>query len=129
MPRKQVFITNKGAEVVKQVESPALSGLIYPGLQALDEEYLDVDAQFGGIDQRKIFVFAEKYLPILGYKKRAHLMNPMVGGLSGAKMSSSDPDSKIDLLDDHPSIEKKLKKAFCEEGNITDNPILSFVKV
>jgi len=29
-------------------------------VQALDEEYLKVDAQFGGVDQRKIFVFAEK---------------------------------------------------------------------
>lgn len=28
--------------------------------QALDEEYLKVDAQFGGIDQRKIFTLAEK---------------------------------------------------------------------
>lgn len=48
-----------------------------PGLQALDEEYLHVDAQFGGVDQRKIFTFAEKYLPQLGYAKRIHLMNPM----------------------------------------------------
>jgi len=40
-----------GAEVVKQVESPLLSGLLYPGLQALDEEYLGVDFQFGGVDQ------------------------------------------------------------------------------
>jgi tyrosyl-tRNA synthetase len=40
-----------GAEVVKQVESPLLSGLLYPGLQALDEEYLQVDFQFGGVDQ------------------------------------------------------------------------------
>ena len=40
-----------GAEVVKQVESPLLSGLLYPGLQALDEQYLGVDFQFGGIDQ------------------------------------------------------------------------------
>lgn len=76
-----------GAEVVKQVEHPLLSGLLYPGLQvarqplllfdflipsvttdpgvdlhlqALDEEYLKVDAQFGGVDQRKIFTLAEK---------------------------------------------------------------------
>ena len=28
--------------------------------QALDEEYLKVDAQFGGVDQRKIFTYAEK---------------------------------------------------------------------
>lgn len=66
-----------GAEVVKQVEYPLLSGLLYPGLQALDEEYLKVDAQFGGVDQRKIFTFAEKYLPQLGYEKRIHFMNPM----------------------------------------------------
>ena len=52
-------------------------GMIYPGLQALDEEYLKVDAQFGGVDQRKIFTFAEKYLPKLEYKQRSHLMNPM----------------------------------------------------
>jgi tyrosyl-tRNA synthetase len=117
-----------GAEVVKQVESALLSGLLYPGLQALDEEYLGVDAQFGGVDQRKIFVFAEKYLPHLGYKKRAHLMNPMVPGLAGSKMSSSDPDSKIDLLDDANVVSRKLKKAFCEEGNINDNGVLSFVK-
>ena len=29
-------------------------------LQALDEEYLKVDAQFGGVDQRKIFTFSKK---------------------------------------------------------------------
>ncbi len=40
-----------GAEVVKQVESPLLSGLLYPGMQALDEQYLGCDFQFGGVDQ------------------------------------------------------------------------------
>jgi len=117
-----------GAEVVKQVSHPLLSGLLYPGLQALDEEYLKVDAQFGGVDQRKIFTYAEKYLPSLGYAKRAHFMNPMVPGLTGAKMSSSEADSKIDLLDTAANIKKKLKKAFCEPGNIADNGLLSFCK-
>ncbi|KAK6622937.1 Tyrosine--tRNA ligase, cytoplasmic [Polyplax serrata] len=117
-----------GAEVVKQVEHPLLSGLLYPGLQALDEEYLKIDAQFGGVDQRKIFTLAEKYLPQLGYAKRVHLMNCMVPGLTGAKMSSSEEDSKIDLLDSPESVKKKLKKAFCEPGNIEDNGVLAFVK-
>uniref|UniRef100_A0A672YPF8 Tyrosine--tRNA ligase n=1 Tax=Sphaeramia orbicularis TaxID=375764 RepID=A0A672YPF8_9TELE len=117
-----------GAEVVKQVEHPLLSGLLYPGLQALDEEYLKVDAQFGGVDQRKIFTLAEKYLPSLGYAKRSHLMNPMVPGLTGAKMSSSEEESKIDLLDSKEDVKKKLKKAFCEPGNIQNNGVLSFVK-
>lgn len=117
-----------GAEVVKQVDHPLLSGLLYPGLQALDEEYLKVDAQFGGVDQRKIFTMAEKYLPQLGYAKRVHLMNPMVPGLTGGKMSASEEDSKIDLLDNPANVKKKLKKAFCEPGNITENGILSFIK-
>ncbi|XP_023026097.2 tyrosyl-tRNA synthetase [Leptinotarsa decemlineata] len=117
-----------GAEVVKQVDNALLSGLLYPGLQALDEEYLNADAQFGGVDQRKIFTFAEKYLPQLGYEKRAHLMNPMVPGLTGSKMSSSEEDSKIDLLDSPSEVKKKLKKAFCEPGNIENNGILSFAK-
>ncbi|KRY33261.1 Tyrosine--tRNA ligase, cytoplasmic [Trichinella spiralis] len=117
-----------GAEVVKQVEYPLLSGLLYPCLQALDEEYLKVDAQFGGVDQRKIFTFSEKYLPSLGYAKRIHLMNPMVPGLTCDKMSASIEDSKIDLLDDPETVNKKLKKAFCEPGNLEKNAVLDFCK-
>lgn len=132
-----------GAEVVKQVDSPLLSGLLYPGMQALDEQYLGCDFQFGGVDQvfsyrcdphillsryqRKIFIFAEEFLPRLGYAKRAHLMNAMVPGLGGGKMSSSDPNSKIDFLDPPEVVRKKIKSAFCEEGN-PDNGVLAFVK-
>jgi len=36
-----------GSEVVKQEKDAKLSGLIYPLMQALDEEHLGVDAQFG----------------------------------------------------------------------------------
>uniref|UniRef100_H2YLL5 Tyrosine--tRNA ligase n=1 Tax=Ciona savignyi TaxID=51511 RepID=H2YLL5_CIOSA len=114
-----------GAEVVKQVDHPLLSGLLYPGLQALDEEYLKVDAQFGGVDQRKIFTFAEKAFS--GYEKRIDLM-PMVPGLTGNKMSSSVEESKIDLLDDAAAVKRKLKKVFCEPGNVS-NGILSFIKL
>ncbi|XP_012219706.1 tyrosine--tRNA ligase, cytoplasmic [Linepithema humile] len=117
-----------GAEVVKQISNPLLSGLLYPGLQALDEQHLKIDAQFGGVDQRKIFTFAEKYLPMMGYEKHIHLMNPMIPGLAGAKMSSSEDDSKIDLLDNPAAVKKKLKKAFCEPGNIADNGVLAFSK-
>jgi len=116
-----------GAEVVKQVDSPLLSGLLYPGMQALDEQYLGCDFQFGGIDQRKIFIFAEDFLPRLGYAKRAHLMNAMVPGLGGGKMSASDPNSKIDFLDPPEVVRKKIRSAFCEEGN-PDNGVLGFVK-
>jgi tyrosyl-tRNA synthetase len=71
---------------------------------------------------------AQECLPKLGYAKRAHMMNPMVPGLAGGKMSSSDPNSKIDFLDSAADVKKKIKAAFCEEKNITDNGILSFHK-
>ena len=99
---------NAGAEVVKQSDNPMMTGLLYPVLQALDEEYLGVDAQFGGVDQRKIFMFARENLPKLKYRKRIHLMNPIVPGLSQIslkvckdipKMCASDSNSKINILD------------------------------
>lgn len=118
-----------GADVVKQVDNPLLSGLIYPLMQALDEEHLGVDAQFGGVDQRKIFVLAEENLGKLGYKKRAHLMNPMVPGLGqGGKMSASDPNSKIDILEEPKQVKKKINSAFCAPGVVEDNGLLSFIK-
>ncbi|ANB11647.1 tyrosine--tRNA ligase TYS1 [Sugiyamaella lignohabitans] len=118
-----------GADVVKQVSNPLLSGLIYPLMQALDEEHLGVDAQFGGVDQRKIFVLAEENLPSIGYKKRAHLMNPMVPGLAqGGKMSASDPNSKIDLIEDPATVKKKISKAFASPGVVEGNGLISFVE-
>ena len=86
------------SEVVRQSGSPKLGGNLYPILQALDEQYLDVDMQLGGVDQRKILMFAREYLPKLGYKERIEFMTPMLPGLSGGKMSSSVEGSKIDFL-------------------------------
>ncbi|KAG5661356.1 hypothetical protein KAF25_005478 [Fusarium avenaceum] len=118
-----------GAQVIKQSEDPFLGGLIYPIMQALDEQYLDVDAQLGGIDQRKIFTFALENLPKLGYKKRAHLMNAMVPGLGEAqKMSSSEPSSKIGLLDTPEEVGKKIKKAMCVPKKVEGNGVTAFIE-
>lgn len=117
-----------GSEVVKQVENATMSGLIYPLMQSLDEQYLEVDAQFGGVDQRKIFALATEVLPKIGYKERAHLMNPMVPGLAGGKMSASDPDSKIDILDTPELVKKKVKKAYAAAQQLEGNGVISFVE-
>ncbi|SPJ79392.1 related to tyrosine-tRNA ligase [Fusarium torulosum] len=99
------------------------------GAQALDEQYLNVDAQLGGIDQRKIFTFALENLPKLGYKKRAHLMNAMVPGLEEAqKLSSSEPSSKIGLLDTPEEVSKKLKKAMCVPKKVEGNGVIAFIE-
>jgi len=118
-----------GADVVKQVDNPKMSGLLYPILQALDEEYLSVDAQFGGVDQRKIFMFAREFLPKIGYEKRIHLMNTLIPGLGeSGKMSSSEPNSKIDFEDTDKEIRKKINKAYSVEGQVEGNGLLALAK-
>jgi len=80
------------------------------------------------VDQRKIFTLAAENLPKVGFKERAHLMNPMVPGLAGGKMSASDPNSKIDLLDKPEVVKSKLKKAVCAPNEAEGNGVLSFVE-
>ena len=43
-------------------------------------------------------------------------------------MSSSDPNSKIDFLDAPEVVRRKIKGAFCEEGNVEENGVLAFVE-
>jgi tyrosyl-tRNA synthetase len=117
-----------GSEVVKQSDNPKLAGLIYPIMQALDEEYLGVDIQYGGVDQRKILMFAREYLPKIGYKPRIEVMTPLIPGLIGEKMSASKEESKIDLLDDDNTVHVKVNKAFCPAGVIEGNGVLAFAK-
>jgi tyrosyl-tRNA synthetase len=115
------------SEVVKMGDNPRLSGLIYPVMQALDEEYLKVDAQLGGTDQRKIFVLARKNNPKVGYKSRVEILHKLIPGLIGKKMSASDERSKIDLLDDEKTVLQKLKGADMVTGDI-DNGVMAFLK-
>lgn len=115
------------AGVVRFGENPKLSGFVYPILQALDEQYLDADVQYGGIDQRKILAFARESLPRLGYKARIEVMTPMLPGLHGTKMSASDESSKIDLLDSKETVKKKIQKAHCPVS-AEENGVLAFLK-
>ncbi len=117
------------SEVVKQTDNPKLAGLIYPVMQALDEEYLNVDIQYGGVDQRKILVFARENLPKLGYRARVEVMTPLVPGLTpGGKMSSSVKSSKIDLIDPVEEVNAKISSAHCEAGVVDNNGVLAFLK-
>ena len=124
--------TRAGAEVVKQQKNPALGSLLYPLMQTLDEEHLGVHLQLGGLDQRKIFMFARDGLPKLGYKKRLHLMTPILPALqttsNDKKMSASNPNSKIDFFDQKRAISAKLKKATAVPGDVEQSPFLMLFK-
>ena len=87
-----------------------------------------MDIQYGGIDQRKILMFARENLGKLGYKPRIEVMTPLISGLIGKKMSASDPKSKIDLLDTPEEVINKVQGAYCPEGIAEDNGILAFLK-
>ena len=59
-------------------------------------------------------------------------MNPMIKSFNedgGDKMSSSDVNSKIDLVDSPKQIKKKIGKAFCAEKDITSGLFQFFEKV
>ncbi|MAG79012.1 tyrosine--tRNA ligase [Candidatus Pacearchaeota archaeon] len=119
---------HSASEAVKTArDNPKLAGLIYPLMQALDEEYLKADAQFAGLDQRKIMAYARDFLPKIDYKQRIELMSPMIRGLIGKQMSSSIEGSKIDLLDDEKTVRNKINKAEYIAGNL-DNGIISLLK-
>ncbi len=120
----------RAASEVTRMKNPKVSELIYPIMQALDEQYLDVDIQLGGNDQRHIFVFDRDYLPQLGYRKRVEVMTPLVASLlgPGTKMSSSVPSSHIKVYDSEENLRKKINSAYCPEGVVKDNLVLQMVK-
>lgn len=126
-----------------------LSPMLCPGLQTLAEEHLDIDFQLGGEDQVRIFSyfdlqytsvvkgfpqcgifeFAERFLPKIGYQKRAHLMNPMLPNLQGGKMSSSHPPhTKISFLDSAEAIKDKIDMAFDNAESMERNGVLLALK-
>ena len=114
-------------DLVEQADTSILS-LLYPTFFALNEEYVGCSAHFGAEEQRNQFVYAEKYLPLLGFAKRLHLIAPTITELTEVKVNVPEDDCKIDVLDGADAIKRKLKKAFCEPGNIEKNGILAFTQ-
>uniref|UniRef100_A0A914UPB2 tyrosine--tRNA ligase n=1 Tax=Plectus sambesii TaxID=2011161 RepID=A0A914UPB2_9BILA len=117
-----------GVAIVKQIEFPMLSTLLCPLFQAADEEHLEADVHFGGADLTKCFELAEKILPKIDCARRTHLTCELVPGVVGPKMSASLEESILDPLDGGKALKNRLKKAFCEPGNVADNPPLAFTK-
>jgi tyrosyl-tRNA synthetase len=109
-------------EVGRQMDHPTVSQMIYPIMQMADIALLGVDAAVGGIDQRKIHMLAREHLINFGYKAPVCIHTPILNGLDGKKMSSSQ-GNYISVADAEDEILKKCKKAFCPP-EIPENPIL-----
>jgi tyrosyl-tRNA synthetase len=109
-------------EVGRQMDHPTVSQMVYPLMQMADIAMLGVDAAVGGIDQRKIHMLAREHLINFGYKPPVCIHTPILNGLDGKKMSSSQ-GNYISIADTEENILKKCQKAFCPP-EIAENPIL-----
>ncbi|MBN1432289.1 MAG: tyrosine--tRNA ligase [Methanomicrobiaceae archaeon] len=113
-------------EVGRNMDAPRVSQMVYPIMQMVDIHTLGVDMALGGIDQRKIHMLAREYLPTIGEKAPLCMHTPILNGLNGKKMSSSE-GNYISVADSEEIIKKKMKKAFCP-SEIEENPVLQTLK-
>jgi tyrosyl-tRNA synthetase len=113
------------------------SQLLYPIMQSVDINALNLDIVHAGMDQRKIHMLVREIFPKLGWKipvsVHHHLLpglsEPIKSGLSedakiSSKMSKTSPTSGIIIHDDEKTIRDKINKAFCPVGIIQNNPIV-----
>jgi len=116
-----------------------LAKLLYPPMQAVDIHFLDLDIVHAGMDQRKIHMLVREIFPKMKWKVPVAVHHKLLPGLSEpsdaskeskipGKMSKSDPNSGIFIHDSDDEIKSKIKKAWCEEGNTDNNPLLEITK-
>lgn len=118
-------------EVARDVENAHISQMLYPLMQAEDIKALSVEIAQSGIEQRKIHMLAREQLPGLGWRAPVCVHTPLITSLvgPGSKMSSSVEGSNISVVDSAKTIKTRLKKAYCPEGVVEDNPVLQLAKL
>ena len=119
-------------------EKVDLAKLLYPPMQAVDIHSLDLDIVHAGMDQRRIHMLVRELFPKMKWKVPIAIHHRLIPGLTEPvksddakalrKMSKSNPNSGIFIHDSDDEIRAKIKKAWCEEGNIENNPLLEISK-
>ncbi|GAA0225271.1 tyrosine--tRNA ligase [Haladaptatus pallidirubidus] len=123
---------NRASRAMSEIqsgESTKVSQAVYPLMQALDIEYLDLDLAIGGMEQRKVHMLARDTLPSIGYDAPTCIHTPLIADLgSGEGKMSSSKGVTISMEDSTEDIEEKVNSAFCPptrdpEGDL-ENPVL-----
>jgi tyrosyl-tRNA synthetase len=119
-------IAGDGAATVAQA--------VYPLMQALDVEWLDLDLAVGGMEQRKVHMLARDVLPSIGHAAPTCLHTPLIADLStGVGKMSSSTGVSLSMSDSTAEIERKVEAAYCpptaepepdEAGRERENPVL-----
>ncbi|MFX1574811.1 MAG: tyrosine--tRNA ligase [Promethearchaeota archaeon] len=131
-------------QIMGRSESEKLyaSQILYPLMQCADIFYLPADICQLGLDQRKVNMLAREVAKKLNKPKPVAIHHHMLMGLnkppstnlSGVertieiKMSKSDPDSAIFMLDSPDDVKRKINKAYCPPKEIIENPVLEYCK-
>ncbi|MBA4719295.1 MAG: tyrosine--tRNA ligase [Nitrosopumilus sp.] len=115
-----------------------LAKLLYPPMQAVDIHSLDLDIVHSGMDQRKIHMLVREIFPKMKWKVPVAVHHKLLPGLSKpadtsdsqilGKMSKSDPNSGVFIHNTDDEIKKKISKAWCEEANTQNNPLLEIAR-
>jgi tyrosyl-tRNA synthetase len=115
-------------------DTAKVSHVVYPLMQVLDIEYLDLDLAIGGLDQRKVHVLHREEIGDLGYDVRPCLHTPILADLTtGVGKMSSSSGVTISMEDSTEDIEEKVNSAYCpqtrdpeptDDGEERENPVL-----
>jgi tyrosyl-tRNA synthetase len=132
---------NRAQRAMAEIQSgdtATVSHVLYPLMQALDIEYLDLDLAIGGTDQRKVHMLHREACPELGYEARPCLHTPIVADLtSGVGKMSASEGVTISMEDSTADLEEKVNSAYCpptrdpdpdDEGNERFNPVLELFR-
>ncbi|MFX1442237.1 MAG: tyrosine--tRNA ligase [Promethearchaeota archaeon] len=131
-------------QIMGRSESDKLSAsqILYPLMQAADIFYLPADICQLGLDQRKVNMLAREIAKKINRPKPVAVHHHMLMGLTKPpdsdlngiersiqlKMSKSDPDTAVFMLDSFADIKRKITKAYCPPRQIEENPILEYCK-
>ncbi|MFB6280428.1 MAG: tyrosine--tRNA ligase [Haloferacaceae archaeon] len=119
---------------IKSGATVTVSQAVYPLMQALDIEYLDIDLAVGGMEQRKVHMLARDTLPSVGYEAPTCLHTPLIADLdTGVGKMSSSEGVTISMADSAADIAEKVEGAYCpptrdpeptDDGAARENPVL-----
>ncbi|MFW9996166.1 MAG: tyrosine--tRNA ligase, partial [Candidatus Odinarchaeota archaeon] len=118
-------------EIARDIENAKISQVMYPLMQINDIKHLGVDVTEAGLEQRKIHMLGREIMQYIDYKPPTCVHTPLITSLTGpgSKMSSSIPDSNISVIDPEKEIIRKVKKAYCPEGIVEENPVLQLARL
>ncbi|MFB6194177.1 MAG: tyrosine--tRNA ligase [Halobaculum sp.] len=115
-------------------DTAKVSHVVYPLMQALDIEYLDLDLAVGGLDQRKVHVLHREEIGALGYDVRPCLHTPIIADLdTGVGKMSSSEGTDVSMADSAEELTDKIEGAYCpptrdpeptDDGEERENPVL-----